>query len=94
MLNKGLIFGFVGFVRWEKKLQKRWKRIKNSEKTGNPVGSKGCYFRKSKSANLPGRWQVQIRKDGKTQNFGYFLELADAEEAYKKAKIQLDSQAT
>ena len=57
-----------------------------AEKNGIPLGSKGCYYKKGKSDDLPGRWQVQIRKDGKSLQFGSFAKLEDAEQAYKIAK--------
>lgn len=65
------------------------RRKLNSEKNGIPLGSKGCYWYKGKTENSPGRWQVQIRKDGKSRNFGSFSNLEDAQQAYILAKQSL-----
>lgn len=68
-------------------IEKGWaeRRKLVAEKNGHQVGSKGCYFKKSKSADRPGRWQVQIRKNGKSLQFGSFTNLEDAKAAYENA---------
>ena len=65
------------------------RRKLTAEKNGIPVGSKGCYYKKGKSDDLPGRWEVQIRKDGKLLQFGSFAKIEDAEQAYRIAKQSL-----
>lgn len=48
----------------------------------NQCGVKGCYFVKSKSPNLPGRWRARCRVNKKLINLGRYLTLEEAQAAY------------
>jgi len=48
----------------------------------NKTGIKGCYFVKSKSPNLPGRWRAQCRVDKKLIDLGRYLTIEEAQSAY------------
>jgi len=49
----------------------------------NTSGAKGVSWYKTGK-----KWRVQIRIDGKIKHVGYFDEIKDAEEAYRKAAIE------
>lgn len=52
--------------------------------SNNKCGIKGCYFVKSKSPYLPGRWRAQCRVNKKLIDLGRYLTIEEAQAAYNE----------
>lgn len=50
--------------------------------SNNKTGIKGCYFVKSKSPHLPGRWRAQCRVGKKLVDLGRYMTIEEAQAAY------------